>query len=164
LISINLDTLQYILRQVSYRSGLNVVPVLLLANLFLGIYYNLSVWYKLTDKTYFGTILTVVGAGITLFFLFWLIPMFGYLGAAYATLICYASIAVLSYYFGNQYFPVPYQVGPALMYIGLAVLLVGLQKYWVIQHQGLAIFVANMFLFPFVVFVYLKEIKFNKKS
>ena len=159
LISINLDTLQYILRQASYRSGLSVVPVLLLANLFLGIYYNLSVWYKLTDKTYFGTILTAVGASITLTFLFLLIPIFGYLGAAYATLICYASIAALSYYYGNKYFPVPYQVGPALLYIGLACGLVYFQKYVAIQNQYVAIFVANLFLLPFVVLVYLKERK-----
>ena len=159
LISINLDTLQYILRQASYRSGLSVVPVLLLANLFLGIYYNLSVWYKLTDKTYFGTILTAVGASITLTFLFLLIPIFGYLGAAYATLICYASIAALSYYYGNKYFPVPYQVGPALLYIGFACVLVYFQKYVAIQNQYVAIFVANLFLLPFVVLVYLKERK-----
>ena len=159
LISINLDTLQYILRQASYRSGLSVVPVLLLANLFLGIYYNLSVWYKLTDKTYFGTLLTAVGASITLAFLFLLIPIFGYLGAAYATLICYASIASLSYYYGNKYFPVPYQVGSALLYIGFACVLVYFQKYVAIQNQYLAIFVANLFLLPFVVLVYLKERK-----
>ncbi|MEY3451504.1 MAG: hypothetical protein RL711_1330, partial [Bacteroidota bacterium] len=133
--------------------------VLLLANLFLGIYYNLSVWYKLTDKTYFGTILTAVGASITLTFLFLLIPIFGYLGAAYATLICYASIAALSYYYGNKYFPVPYQVGPALLYIGLACGLVYFQKYVVIQNQYVAFFVANLFLLPFVVLVYLKERK-----
>ena len=161
LISINVDTLQYILRQASYRSGLRVVPVLLLANLFLGIYYNLSVWYKLTDKTYFGTLLTAVGASITLTFLFLLIPIFGYLGAAYATLICYASIATLSYYFGNKYFPVPYKTGSALLYIGVAVVLVTLQKYVVIQNQWLGFFVANLFLLPFIVLIYLKERKSN---
>jgi O-antigen/teichoic acid export membrane protein len=161
LICLHLDSLQFILRQASYRTGLGVVPVLLLANLFLGVYYNLSVWYKLTDKTYFGTTLTFVGAGITLVFNFTLIPIMGYMGAAYATLICYASIAALSYYFGNKYFPVPYKTGSALMYIGVAVLLVTLQKYVVIQEQWLGFFVANLFLLPFVVLVYLKEIKSN---
>ena len=85
----------------------------------------------------------------------------GYMGAAYATLICYASIAALSYYFGNKYFPVPYKIGNALLYIGVAVLLVTLQKYVVIQDQWLGFFVANLFLLPFVVLVYLKERKSN---
>ena len=157
LISINLDTLQHILRQPIYRTGLVVVPVLLLANLFLGVYYNLSVWYKLTDKTYFGTWLTFAGAGITLAFNFALIPIMGYLGAAYATLICYASIAGLSYYFGNKYFPVPYKLQSAIMYIVVAIVLVIAQKQIHIENIWINFIVENSFFLPFIALVWWNE-------
>jgi O-antigen/teichoic acid export membrane protein len=91
-----------------YHAGLNVVPVLLLANLCLGVYLNLSIWYKLTGHTRYGAGLSIIGAGITIAFNFWLIPLYGYMGAAWATLICYASMMAMSYVKGQQYFPVPY--------------------------------------------------------
>jgi O-antigen/teichoic acid export membrane protein len=156
-ISVNLGSIKYILQQESYRTGLSVVPVLLLANLFLGIYYNLSVWYKLTDKTYFGTILTIIGAFITLTLLFILIPIMGYLGAAYATLICYISIAALSYYFGNKYFPVPYQLVNGLIYIGLASALIWLQQQIQVENVWFNFVIANLFNVPFIVVVLIKE-------
>jgi O-antigen/teichoic acid export membrane protein len=156
-ISINLPTLKYILRQEIFRTGLEVVPVLLLANLFLGIYYNLSVWYKLTDKTYFGTILTVIGAIITLLSLFILIPKIGYLGAAYATLICYASIAFISYYFGNKHFPVPYKTGSAMMYILSGCILVYCQRFIKIENEVLNVIVSNCLIIPFIGLAFVNE-------
>jgi O-antigen/teichoic acid export membrane protein len=91
-----------------YHAGLNVVPVLLVANLCLGVYLNLSIWYKLTGHTRYGAGLSIIGAAITIVFNFWLIPIYGYMGAAWATLICYASMMAMSYVKGQQYFPVPY--------------------------------------------------------
>lgn len=157
LISINLDTLQFILQQPLYRTGLSIVPVLLLANLFLGIYYNLSIWYKLTDKTYFGTILTCIGAVITLIFNFLLIPIMGYLGAAYATLICYFSIAALSYYWGNKYFKVPYKVVDSIIYIGFGLVLIYFQSTFEFGNLSLNIILSNLLLLPFVGLIILKE-------
>lgn len=156
-ISINLPTLKYILRQEIFRTGLEVVPVLLLANLFLGIYYNLSVWYKLTDKTYFGTILTVIGAIITLLSLFILIPKIGYLGAAYATLICYTSIAAISYHFGNKHFPVPYKTGSAMMYILSGCILVYCQRFIKIENEVLNVIVSNCLIIPFIGLAFVNE-------
>ncbi len=91
-----------------YRNGLQVVPILLLANVCLGIYYNLTIWYKLTNKTIMGTYITLGGAAITLFLNFLLIPKIGFLGSAWATLACYAAMMIASYLLGQKYFPVNY--------------------------------------------------------
>lgn len=119
-VSCNLPIFGQILRDETFRQGLDIVPVLLLANLFLGIYINLSVWYKLTDKTYAGTVITFAGAGITLLANIFLIPILGYMGSAIATLICYFGMTVIAYFWGKKHFPVPYQVGSAIFYLALS--------------------------------------------
>lgn len=93
-----------------YREGLSIVPVLLIANVFLGVYYNLSVWYKLTDRTWFGTYLALLGALITLAGNFILIPLMGYSGAALTTLLCYGIMTVVSYALSRRYYPIPYSL------------------------------------------------------
>lgn len=93
-----------------YHEGLHIVPILLLANLFLGIYYNQSVWYKLTDKTVFATIIPIVGAVITIALNFILIPILGYTGAAWTTLACYFSMVVMSFIIGQKHYHVPYNL------------------------------------------------------
>ncbi len=91
-----------------YHSGLNVVPIILMANLFLGIYYTLSLWYKLTDKTRFGAYFALVGAGISLILNIIFIPKYGYTASAWSMLVCFITMVVLSYIFGQKYFPVSY--------------------------------------------------------
>jgi O-antigen/teichoic acid export membrane protein len=117
----------------AYRSGLQIVPLLLLANMFLGIFYNLSIWYKLEGKTLYGAMLTGIGALITIVANVCLIPLMGYTGAAYATLICYASIMVLSWLMGQKHLPVPYQTGSFVVYLtsGIALYLGAL---WLAQQ------------------------------
>jgi O-antigen/teichoic acid export membrane protein len=111
-ISLNVEDFGLLfLRRPEYREGLVVVPILLLANLFLGVYYNLSVWFKLTDKTYYGTYIGAGGAVLTIALNFLLIPLLGYVGCALATLACYFMMAVLCWRLGERHFPVPY---PAL--------------------------------------------------
>lgn len=123
-VAANLSIVKYFLRSEIYWEGLMVVPVLLLANLFSGIYYNLSFWYKLTDKTEFGLYITLAGAAITILFNFLLIPVWGYMGSAFTTLLCYLSISGISYYFGQKYYPVPYDLRSAFGYMLLAIVLV----------------------------------------
>lgn len=94
----------------TYREGLGVVPILLFANLFFGIYINLSIWYKVSDKTIYGAYITVLGALITIVLNIILIPIFGYMGSAYATAICYISMAVICYLAGQKYYHVPYDI------------------------------------------------------
>ncbi len=111
------------LRDVNYFEGLQIVPILLLANLCLGVYYNLTIWYKLTDKTLFGSYISVMGAVITISLNFYLIPKIGYLGSAWATLACYACMMIASYFSGQKFYHVPYDVKKFLVYVGLALLI-----------------------------------------
>jgi O-antigen/teichoic acid export membrane protein len=108
-----------------YWEGLVIVPILLLANLCLGVYYNFAIWYKLKDKTMIGAYIASGGALITILLNIWWIPTIGYIGSAWATLICYASMAAASYWVGRKYYPVPYDIGRMLFYVGLAVLIYG---------------------------------------
>jgi O-antigen/teichoic acid export membrane protein len=105
---------------VSYHSGLKVVPILLMANLFLGAYYNLSIWYKLTDKTRLGALVSIIGALITIILNYLWIPTYGYEGAAWSTLICYFSMAAMSFFLGQHYYPVPYRTKRILSYLALS--------------------------------------------
>ncbi|MEA5425903.1 MULTISPECIES: lipopolysaccharide biosynthesis protein [Arcicella] len=117
-VCLNLDILKVLfLRKPIYWEGMKVVPILLLANLFLGIYYNISVWFKLNKKTYFGTRITFAGLAITILFNFILIPKMGYMGCAVAFLISCFSMTALCYYFGQKYYPVPYKIFSGFGYI-----------------------------------------------
>jgi O-antigen/teichoic acid export membrane protein len=118
-----LDVFKWFIPNPAYHEGLRVVPILLLANVFLGIYYNQSVWYKLTDRTRAGSTISLVGAGITLVLLYTLVPSMGYMGAAWATLVCYASMAAISYVWGQKHYPIPYNVTRVLLYMAGAVAL-----------------------------------------
>jgi O-antigen/teichoic acid export membrane protein len=91
-----------------YIVGLQVVPILLLANVCIGIYYNLTIWYKLTNQTIMGTYITLGGAAVTLIMNFILIPIIGFMGSAWATLACYFLMMCASYFLGQKYFPVNY--------------------------------------------------------
>ena len=104
-----------------YWEALKIVPLILLANLFLGIYHNLSVWYKVTDRTKFGAYISVFAAIVTLVLNYVLIPIIGYMGSAIATLAAYGSMMVLSYLYGRKYYDVPYQVKKICGYMLLAI-------------------------------------------
>ncbi len=115
---------QLFIKNSMMHQGLVVVPILLFANVLLGIYYNQSVWYKVTDKTKYGLLLSVIGVVITVSLNFILIPILGYVGSALATLACYFSMASLSYYFGQKYYPIPYQLKNAFIHLFLAVIFI----------------------------------------
>ena len=101
----------------AYWEALYIVPVILLANLFLGIYQNLSVWYKVTDKTKFGAYISMFGAFITLSVNIILIPVYGYFGSALATFFAYFVMAIISYYLGQRHYPIPYNITKIINYI-----------------------------------------------
>ena len=125
-----LDIFKHLIRDPIYWAGLKVVPILLLANFFLGLYYNFSIWYKLKDKTIFGAYISVAGSVITLGLNFLLIPVIGYMGAAYASLACYAFMAAASYLTGRKYYPVPYPIGKMLTYLIIAVLIYFVSEFF----------------------------------
>ena len=132
--------------------GFLVVSILLLANLFLGIYYNLSIWYKLTEKTKYGAYLSLFGAIITLILNFVLIPKIGFVGSAWATLICYFSMTIASYYIGKKHFPIPYQVERIGLYLFNM-----LGIYFIIYFVPENILFNSLLLLGFIIFVYLLE-------
>ncbi len=111
-----------------YWAGLSVVPILLLANMFLGIYYNLSVWYKLGNKTMAGAWITLIGTAITILINYLFIPTYGYMACAWATFFCYGSMMVASYIWGQKEYPVPYAWKKLLAYIAIVVLLFFIHK------------------------------------
>ena len=113
----------------AYWEAMKVVPILLLAYLFLGIYNNLSVWYKITDRTKFGAYISVIGAGITLLVNLMFITSFNYMASAMATLAAYFSMTLLSYYFGRKHYPIPYNIKKISIYLILAISLSALSFY-----------------------------------
>lgn len=144
-VSLNLDIIGLLVSE-QYRSGLGVVPLLLLANLFLGVYYNIAFWFKLSDKTSFGTLITIVGAAITVVGNIVLIPRIGYMGCAVAFLTSSFVMMALCYVLGEKYYPVPYNVGSAVGYVTGAGLLIWasyqfpIANLWVAVPVHLALF------------------------
>lgn len=118
------DVLQWVitLKSKEWGEGIYIVPILTMGNIFLGIYYNLSIWYKLTYKNMYGAAITIAGAVITILLNIILIPKLHYLGAALATFSCYFFMMVTSYAFGQKFYPVPYERNKLLSYLGLATL------------------------------------------
>ncbi len=120
---------EFIILDSSYWEAVKIVPIILLANLCLGIYHNLSVWYKITDKTKYGAYISIIGAMITLVFNFLLIPKYSYLGSAIATLAAYGIMMLLSWYFGRKYYPIPYNLKKIGMYLVLSISFSALSFY-----------------------------------
>lgn len=143
----------------NYRVGLDVVPILLLANLCLGIFFNLSIWYKLTEQTRFGTYLTLWGSAVTLSLDFYSIPIYGYMGSAWATLACYGSMALLSYSLGQKFYRIPYDLKSLFAYPLLAVAFYLLGAKIEGLSVSLELAAKNGLLFGFVCLVVLLEKK-----
>ncbi len=126
-VSLYLPIWQYFIGP-QYRVGLSVVPILLLANMFLGIYYNLSVWYKLGNKTIMGTYITLIGTAVTLVVNYFLIPHFGYVACAWATFLCYGTMMVFSFVWGQRAYRIPYAWKKLVAYMVIVVLLFFVQQ------------------------------------
>ena len=109
-----------LLQSADYREGLGIVPLLLGGGLFLGIYYNLSVWYKITDKTRFGAVISIAGVAVTITLNLLLIPKMGLMGSAWATLLTYLTMAVISYIWGQKVYYVNYRIWRGIILIAIA--------------------------------------------
>jgi O-antigen/teichoic acid export membrane protein len=143
LIALYLDVFRWIFESFanpSWAEGLQVVPLLALGNIFLGIYYNLSVWYKLTNKNNYGAVITIIGAIITIVLNIVLIPRLHYTGAAIATFCCYLFMMISSYKLGQKFYPVPYAVKKLTAYIVMVILIY-------LLHLGLIHLVPNRLWF-----------------
>jgi O-antigen/teichoic acid export membrane protein len=146
-----------------YRVGAAIIPILLMANLCLGVFYNLSIWYKITDKTMYGAYISVFGAIITLVLNFWLVPVFGYMGAAWATLICYFSIMFISYLLGQKHYHINYDLKKIGLFTGLALLLYFISTWINIENLPIKLSLNTAFvLFYIAIVVYTEKDIFSK--
>ena len=127
-VALYLDIWKYFLSKEIYWTGLRIVPILLVANIFLGIYYNLSIWYKLTHKTIAGAYITLIGAAITLGINYFFIPYFGYMACVWATFFCYGTMMVISYKWGQKEYRIPYAWKKLTAYVAIVILLFSLHR------------------------------------
>lgn len=130
----------------SYWEAMAVVPILLLAYFFLGIYHNLSVWYKITDQTKFGAYISIVGALMTLVINVVFIPKYGYLASAFATLFAYFIMALISYVLGQKHYAIPYNLKKIGIYICLSVLFSALSFYYFRENYIIGLLLIITFL------------------
>ena len=137
----------------SYWEAMKVVPLIILANFFLGIYNNLSVWYKLTDKTIIGAYISIVGALLTLLLNYVLIPTFSYYGSAIATISAYGSMMLISYILGKKHYPIPYDMEKIGSYLGISILFSVISFYGFRENY----FVGIPLLLAFLYFIYHNE-------
>lgn len=150
----------FLLQREAYWEAMGVVPLIILANFFLGIYTNLSIWYKLTDKTKVGAYISLVGAAITLALNFLLIPHFSYYGSAIATLVAYGSMMIISYYLGAKYYPIPYDIKKILFYILLSSALSAIYFYGFRENYFIGIPILIGFLATIYVLEKIRSYKF----
>ena len=150
LVTLNIDIFKYFIQNETYWVGLQVVPILLMANIFLGIYYNQSIWFKLSGKTKFGAYIALLGASLTVLINILYIPKFGYMACAWATLIVYFTQMVISYILGQRHYPIPYNLKKFIFYISLALALFFLSPYIKVDNFTVNLFIQNSLLLMFV--------------
>ena len=157
-ITLNLEIFKYFITNESYWVGLRVVPILLLANVFLGIYYNQSIWYKLSNQTKFGAYIALIGAGVTILINVIFIPSYGYMASAWATLIVYALQMVISYFLGQRYYPIKYNRRKFTLYLGSTLLIYFIVSRIPFGDHGFIRFVfSNLFILIFIWIVFTIE-------
>ncbi len=160
LVTLYIDIFKYFIGK-DFRVGLPVVPILLMANLFLGVYVNLSIWYKLKDKTLLGSFVSIGGAVLTIVLNVVFIPKYGYMASAWATLTCYASMAVVSYLLGQKYYPVEYDLKSFLKYFFIALLFYfsfSMMNEHLPAVKLLPPFVlSSAFMFAYILFVWVED-------
>ena len=140
-----------------FHEGLKIVPIVLFANLLLGVFINLSIWYKLTNLTKYGAIITITGACITFLMNWFFIPVYGYIAAAWAHVVCYGCMVLISWRLGQKFYPIPYQVKRIIGYIVIAVILFGVAELSNME-KIISEFVKNTILLTvFIIIVMLRE-------
>lgn len=149
-----------LIRQDEYLDALAIVPIILLANLFLGIYNNLSIWYKLTDKTRYGMYISIFGAIVTIVFNLVMIKQIGFMASAWATLIAYGSMMVISYILGQKHYKVPYNIKQVGGYILLATVLSAVSFYDGFRGNYI---IATALVLVFLAIIYISEQKELKR-
>ncbi len=148
--------LQYLVGA-DYREGLGVVPIVMMAEIFMGIYFNLSFWYKLTDETWWGAIFSGIGCAVLLTINFIFVPQYGYMACAWGGFAGYATCMVLSYFVGQKKAPIPYDLKSAFLYFAVAIALYFAQKYIHIESTVWTLVVNTALLLVFFAFICWRE-------
>jgi O-antigen/teichoic acid export membrane protein len=156
-VSLNIDIFKQFIRNEAYWEGLSVVPILLLANVFLGIYYNQSIWYKLSGKTKFGAYIAIIGALITVGLNVIFIPQYGYIASAWATLVVYGTQMILSYLLGQKHFPIPYNLKKFALYLFGAILIFVLLQPWADDLSIKKFMIKNTVIVAYIFMVFIIE-------
>ena len=163
-ISVNLDWLgPLFLRSPGYTEGLYIVPMLLMGYLLLGIYFNLSIWFKITDKTGYSFWITFIGAVVSIGVIFLLVPVLGFLGGALSTLASYLVMCAICLFYGQKYYPIPYQTGKYVAILMGAFALSYAGFYINLEGSMLNFFTKNSLILIFMGLVFLLERKTFKK-
>ena len=157
-----LDILRYIIAP-DYWEGLNVVPVVMGAELFMGIYFNLSFWYKLIDETRWGAYFSLTGCSLIVLLNVLFVPAYGYWACAWAGFAGYGAITLLSYALGRKKYPVQYDLKGIGVYVLLAASLYGISLGFVPQNMALRLLFRTLLLFIFIGYAMKKDLPFIKK-
>lgn len=160
LITVFVDVIKdQLVNDASYHIAMEIVPYVLLANLFLGIYHNLAIWYKLTDQTKYGMYFSILGASLTIVINLILIPFVSFMAAAYAVLVAYGTMMVVSYLVGRKKYPIPYELGRIALYLFVAAILSFVSFYFFRENYG----ISSILLGVFVALVFVLERKQLKR-
>lgn len=152
-----LDILRYFISP-TYFSGLKIVPIVMLAELFSGIFFNLSLWYKLTDRTQWGVYFSLIGLVIILAMNIFLVPVYGYMACAWAAFVCYFVMMFFSWLIGQRYYPVKYDLKGIGVYFGLALLLYGISAWVKIDNIVLRLAFRTVLLAIYALYLVKKDL------
>lgn len=146
-ITLYIDIVKLLIPEI-YHEGNKVIPLVLMADLFFGIFFSASIWYKLKDKTWYGALIAGMGALITVILNIILIPLMGYMGSAITLLICFLLMMIVNYFWGQRYYPIPYDLKRIAVYFGIAFVFY-LISLFTARFSSLITFTLNSLLFAF---------------
>lgn len=155
-----IDIIKLFVRRPEYFAGIVIVPWVLMANLFQGMYYSLSLWYKLTDKTIYGAYMAIIGCIITLSMNIILLPRIGYLGSAYAVFTCFFVMCILSLIWGKKFYAIKYDLGKISFYFLLTIIFYFLGKYITFANPWITCIVRTPLLILFICIFLMREMRF----
>ncbi|MDG1135983.1 MAG: oligosaccharide flippase family protein [Bacteroidales bacterium] len=153
MVTLYIDVFKHFIGE-AFWPGLQIVPIILSAKLFLGVFYNLSVWYKLTNKTFYGALIATVGGMLTILLNVLLIPKFGYLGSAWASFVSYFVIMLLSYYWGKYHYKIRYNIRIIFSYTAFAVVVYIMSIIIKSTMPGHYYYIVSVLFVAFIIFVY----------
>jgi len=152
------ELLNHIERFSNYTVGLNIIPIAMLGEIFFGIYFNLSVWYKLTDRTKYGAVFSILGCVITVAINIIFVPLYGYIASAWATFFCNLIIMTISYIFGQKYFPISYNLKTIFFYFAIAIIFYTAGMYIEIENEYLKYAYRTVLLLLFIAIIIKRDL------